>query len=42
VEFAAAAANAVMPDLRLAKAAANSVLVVVAVEVKVSPLRVKP
>ena len=42
VEFAAAAANAVMPDLRLAKAAANSVLVVVPVEVKVSPLSVKP
>ena len=42
VGFAAVAANADMPDFRLANAAANSLLVVVPVEVKVNPFSVKP
>ena len=39
---AADTAKAVMPDLRFENAVANSVLVVVPAEVKVSPLSVKP
>jgi UDP-N-acetylglucosamine 2-epimerase (non-hydrolysing) len=42
VGLAAAAANADMPDFKLENAAANSIAVVVAVEVKVSPFSVKP
>ena len=40
--LAAAAAKAVMPDFKLENAAANSLAVVVAVEVKVIPFSVKP
>ena len=39
---AAAAANADMPDFRLENAVANSIAVVAAVDVKVSPFSVKP
>ena len=42
VGLAAAAASADMPDFRLENAAANSIAVVVAVEVKVIPFSVKP
>ena len=42
VGFAAAAASADMPDFRLPNAAANSASVVLAVDVNVRPLSVKP
>ena len=40
--MAAAAARAVIPDFKFPKAAASSVLLVPAVDVKVNPLSVKP